>query len=89
VKSRATPRFWKAFRELPSEIQDAARKAYRLFQESSRHPSLQFKKVHDQEPLYSVRVTLGYRALGLVQGDEIVWFWIGSHADYDRLLSSL
>ena len=38
--------------------------------------------------MYSVRVTLGHRALRLVEGDEVVWFWIGSHADYDRLLSS-
>ena len=74
---------------LPTEIQQAARKAYRLFREDAQHPSLQFKKVHDREPLYSVRVTLGYRALGLREGDEVTWFWIGTHAAYDRLLDSL
>lgn len=74
---------------LPTEIQQAARKAYRLFREDAQHPSLQFKKVHDREPLYSVRVTLGYRALGLLEGDEVTWFWIGTHAAYDRLLDSL
>jgi hypothetical protein len=89
VKSRATPRFWASYRDLPTEIKESARKAYRLFREDPQHPSLQFKKVHVLEPLYSVRVTLGYRALGLLDGDGIAWFWIGTHAAYDRLLDNL
>ena len=89
MKSRATPRFWAAYRGLPPEIKEAARKAYRLFRENARHPSLQFKKVHDRDPTYSVRVTLGYRALGLLEDEEITWFWIGTHAEYDRLLEKL
>jgi hypothetical protein len=89
VKSRATPRFWAAYRELPPEIQRLARKAYRLFRDDPTHPGLQFKKIHDHDPIYSVRVTLGYRAVGLLEDDEITWFWIGSHAEYDRLLSRL
>ncbi len=87
MKSRATPRFWAAYRALPPEIQDLARKAYRLFRENPRHPSLQFKRVHHVERLYAARVTLGYRALGLLEDDQILWFWIGSHAEYDRLLN--
>ena len=89
MKSRATPRFWAAFRDLPEPARDAARKAYRLFRENPGHPSQQFKKIHTREPIYSVRVTLGYRAVGLLEADEILWFWIGSHADYDRLVKSL
>ncbi len=89
MRSRATPRFWAAYHELPPEVREAARKAYRLFRENARHPSLQFKKVHDRDPIYSVRVTLGYRALGLLDDDEITWFWIGTHAEYDRLLQGL
>jgi hypothetical protein len=89
VKSRATPRFWTAYSKLPREIQDAARKSYRLFLENPKHPSLQFKKVHNREPIYSARVTLAYRALGLLDNDEVTWFWIGSHTEYDRLLNSL
>jgi hypothetical protein len=89
VRSRATPRFWAAYRGLPSEVRDAAHKAYALFNHDPSHPSLQFKKVHPEEAIYSVRVTRAYRALGVVEGDEIIWFWIGSHADYDRLLSRL
>jgi len=67
-------------------VREVARKAYRLFRENPNHPSLQFKKIHAREPIYSVRVTLGYRALALVENDDVTWFWIGSHADYDRLL---
>ena len=89
MKSRATPRFWASYYDLPTEIKEAARKAYRLLREDAQHPSLQFKKVHAREPLYSVRVSLGYRALGLWEGDEITWFWIGTHAEYDRLLANL
>ena len=89
MRSRATPRFWAAYRALPSVIKQAARKAYRLFREDAWHPSLQFKKVHEREPVYSVRVTLGYRAVGLLEHDEMTWFWIGTHAEYDRLLEHL
>jgi hypothetical protein len=74
---------------VPSEIRELARKAYRLFRENPSHPSLHFKKVHDREPICSVRVTLGYRALGLLEDEEITRFWIGTHAEYDRLLEKL
>jgi hypothetical protein len=48
------------------------------------HPGLQFKKVEGEDDLYSVRISANYRALGVMQGSRIVWFWIGSHADYDK-----
>ncbi len=87
--SEANPRFSAAYRELPKDIQEQARRAYRLFRDSPAHPGLRFKRVSDQEPVYSVRVTLNHRALGLLEGDRITWFWIGNHKDYDRLLASL
>ena len=89
MTSRATTRFWTAYRELPPEVHDPARKAYALFRDNPHHPSLQFKKIHDRESIYSVRVTLGYRAVGVLKDNGITWFWIGSHSDYDRLLKSL
>ena len=89
MTSLKTPRFWAAYRELPTEVRDAARRAYALLRENPQHPSLQFKKVHEREPVHSVRVTIAYRAAGLLENDNIPWFWIGSHADYDRLLRSL
>jgi hypothetical protein len=89
VKSRATPRFWTSYRKLPSDTREHARKAYRLFRDNPAHPSLNFKKVHASEPVYSVRVTRGYRAVGLWESDEITWFWIGNHANYERLIAEL
>ena len=89
MKSRATPRFWAAYGALPAEIQKAARKAYAIFLDDPAHPSLNFKSVHVREPVYSVRVTHGYRAVGLLEGGEVTWFWIGAHTAYDRLLAGL
>lgn len=87
--SHTSSRFWDAYAELPEEVKRRARKAYRLFEENPRHPSLRFKKVHTEAPIYSVRITRDYRALGVRDGEVIVWFWIGSHADYERLLAQL
>jgi hypothetical protein len=44
------------------------------------------KRVHEHNPIYSVRIGLHYRALGLKEDDTIIWFWIGSHAEYDKLI---
>jgi len=70
-------------------VQDQARLAYRLFRDNPEHPSLRFKPVHPKRPIYSARVGLGYRALAVRDGDAVIWFWIGSHADYDHLLKRL
>ena len=84
--SKTTERFRKAFEQLPSHIQDQAREAYRQFSNDSTHPSLQFKQIHPTKPIFSARVTLGYRALAVKENDVLLWFWIGSHAEYDRLI---
>jgi len=70
-------------------VQDQARLAYRLFRDNPEHPSLRFKPVHPKRPIYSARVGLGYRALAVRHGDAVIWFWIGSHGDYDHLLKRL
>jgi hypothetical protein len=70
-------------------VQDQARLAYRLFRDNPEHPSLRFKPVHPTRPIYSARVGLGYRALAVRDGEAVIWFWIGSHADYDHLLKRL
>ena len=57
------------------------------FREDPFHPSLQFKRLGTARPVWSVRISIDYRALGARDGDVIVWFWIGSHADYDKLIS--
>ena len=70
-------------------VQDRAREAYRRFSENPDHPGLNFKRLRTAEPIYSVRIGGGYRALGIRQDNLVVWFWIGSHADYDDLLSRM
>jgi hypothetical protein len=86
IHSRITRSFRTAFASLPGEIQEQTRRAYRLFQANPGHPSLRFKKVERTDNVYSVRVGLGYRALGVLEGSTVVWFWIGSHGSYDRLI---
>lgn len=89
MRSRTTERFRKAFEGLPEHVRRQAREAYKLFTRNPHHPSLRFKQVHPTQPIYSVRVSLEYRALGVREGEEMIWFWIGSHADYDKLISRL
>ena len=86
IESRTTRSFRTAFAALPEEIQAQARRAYHLFRIDPAHPSLRFKKVQQTSNVYSVRIGLGYRALGVLEGSVVTWFWIGSHADYDRLV---
>lgn len=74
------------YRDLPEHVRSAARRAYRLFQQNPSHPGLHFKKVDDETAMYAARVGIGYRALGKLEGDTIVWFWIGPHSEYDKLL---
>lgn len=85
--SRTTAKFRVAFDELPADVQRKARRAYRMFRQNPNHPSLRFKPVHPTQPIFSVRITGGYRALGVRKGDEIVWFWVGTHEAYERLLA--
>jgi hypothetical protein len=85
IQSRTTRRFREAYADLPEGIRRQARQAYLLFRNNPRHPSLRFKKVDEKTNTYSVRIGLGYRALGALKGSRMVWFWIGSHAEYERL----
>jgi hypothetical protein len=70
-------------------VQAQARLAYQLFRRDPFHPSLRFKQIHPSRPIYAARVGLAYRALAVRESDEVIWFWIGSHADYDDLLGRL
>lgn len=89
MRSRTTERFRKAFERLPEQVQRQAREAYRLFKQNPHHPSLRFKQIHPTRLIYLVRISIEYRALGVREEDEVIWFWIGSHADYDKLISRL
>jgi hypothetical protein len=86
LKSKVTSRFWSLLEKLPAEVRKSAFTAYRTFKRNPYHPSLQFKRVSPSDTLYSVRIGLHYRALAMLDNDELTWFWIGSHADYDKLI---
>jgi hypothetical protein len=86
MQSRTTREFWRLFSQLPFDVQRDAKRVYRLFRTNPAHPSLRFKKVEGEDAIYSARIGLDYRALAVMKRDRIVWYWIGSHADYDRLV---
>ncbi len=79
----ATPQFWQCYHSLPNNIQTLADNNYEILKENSRHPSLHFKRINNY---WSVRVGLHYRALGVAYEGDVIWFWIGHHAEYDKLI---
>ena len=79
----ASSRFWLCYERLPDHIRDLADKNFALLKADPQHPSLHFKKVGDYR---SARVGLGYRALAVEIDDGLLWFWIGTHAEYDELI---
>jgi hypothetical protein len=89
VISLASTRFWKAFEALPHNVQRQAEAAYDLWKKDPYHESLHFKRLKTKRPIYSVRIGLHWRALGVREADTMTWFWIGSHADYDMLIEKL
>ena len=89
MTSKTTKRFRDALAQLPKDVRRQANESHKLFNQDPNHPSLRFKKVHATEPIWSARINIDYRALGFLDGGEIIWFWIGSHADYDKLLKQL
>jgi mRNA-degrading endonuclease RelE of RelBE toxin-antitoxin system len=86
MKSKATRKFWKFYDSLPRNVQQRTRKTYQTWKENPYHPSLHFKRVDEEEPVYSVRVGDDYRVLGILEGDTVIWYWIGNHDEYLRLL---
>jgi Txe/YoeB family toxin of Txe-Axe toxin-antitoxin module len=89
MNSRRTRRFREALAALPASIRDQAADAYRRFKADPYHRGLHFKKVHPRLPIYSARINDDYRVVGQMRNDGIVWFWIGKHEEYERLLKSL
>ena len=78
----ASPTFWKKYYSLPDKIKSVADENFSLLKDNPRHPSLHLKRMGRY---WSVRAGIHYRALGVDTNDgDILWFWIGSHADYDK-----
>jgi hypothetical protein len=89
MTSSVTDEFRQRLARLPAAVQGQAARAYALWRVDPYHNSLQFKRVSQRQPMYSVRVGLGYRALGLREDEHLYWFWIGPHGEYDELLRRL
>ena len=83
MNHRATEKFWKLYDALPELVQAQADKSFQLLKRDPKHPSLHFKAVGR---VWSARVDRQHRALAVLEGDTYVWFWIGNHDEYDRLL---
>ncbi len=86
MTSLTRPSFWRLYDELPEDVRAQARSAYAVFSQNPFHAGLQFKKLAGCPGWWSVRIGLHYRAVGAREGDTIRWFWIGSHATYDKLV---
>ena len=82
---RTTDRFWKCFDKLPKSIQKVAKQNFEFLKTNQNHPSLHFKKI---DKFWSVRIGLNYRALAIEDDNDFIWVWIGSHDEYERLISS-
>ena len=85
MKSVQTEEYHKLFAKLPKNVQKQARKANRLFEVNPNYSSLRFKCIDKEKSWYSLRVNKSYRAVGIKEGDTIIWFFIGKHSDYDHL----
>jgi len=83
VRHRATSRFWEHYHALPEEVQRLADRCYAQLRVDPQHPSLHFRQIGR---FWSARIGLHYRALAVDAGTDLVWFWIGTHAEYDRLI---
>ena len=84
MNSATLPSFWDLYRRLDRNLKAKARKAYSLWSEDPFHPSLRFKCINREENVWSVRLTRGYRALGIMEGDKVTWFWAGGHDEYEK-----
>jgi len=87
VSHRTLPRFWQHYRRLPRSVRNLADKNFELLKSDPSHPSLHLKKVGKTRQLWSVRVGAHHRALAAEKPDGLLWFWIGPHAEYDKLIA--
>lgn len=84
MNSLAVPSFWKLYRALPATVRRQARDAFQLFRHNPAHPGLSFERLRNDPHLWSVRVSRNYRVVGRKHEDTMIWFWIGTHAEFDR-----
>lgn len=83
MKHYASPKFWTLYEALPEDIRKLADKNYQILKSDPRHPSLHFKKIGK----LWVHVGAHYRALAVEVEDGMYWIWIGTHAEYDKIIA--
>lgn len=86
MKSHLTKEFIKLFNNLPNNVKILAKKNYSIWKSNPYHKSLNFKETEFGTNIYSIRIGIGWRALGVLKDDRMIWFWIGSHSDYDKII---
>ena len=86
--SHVSQQFLSRLAKLPLDVQRQAYQAYQKFQQDPNHPSLNFECIQGRANTYSARVSKGYRVLGTLRKGEIYWYWIGTHAEYDKLINA-
>lgn len=84
MNSETLPSFWENYYKLKEKTRKQARKSYLLWKENPFHPSLRFKCINSEENIWSVRISKNYRAIGVMEGDSVIWSWIGNHDDYEK-----
>ena len=83
---RTSRSFWTAYRQLPQSVQQSAVRSFQLLSDNSSHPSLHFKKAGN---VWVARVDRNHRAVAVWDGEDFLWFWIGRHDEYERIIGSL
>lgn len=81
--------YWKSYKGLPKKIRRDADRKFDLWKKNPFHPSLNFKCVNTEYNIWSVRVTMDYRALAVRHEKSVIWYWIGDHNKYEQLLKAL
>ena len=80
--------YWDTFEDLPEDIKKLAEKNYKLWRESKNSPGLRFKQIHKSLPIYSFRVGMKHRTVGVETDDnKIAWFWVGSFETFNKTIS--
>jgi hypothetical protein len=81
----AAPEYWRRHNALPETVRKLADRSFELLKTDPRHPSLHLKKAGR---FWSVRIGLHHRAVAVEAQDGLLWFWVGTHAEYDRLIQA-
>ena len=89
MQSHKTAAFRKLYALIPDKIREKSDKAFRLWSKNPSHKSLRYKQVHTTKPVFSVRIDRNWRTLGVKEDSNMIWFWIGKHNEYLRVIANL